>query len=121
MRPLGVHHVSINVDDVDAALAFYVGTLGLEQRPDRPDLGFPGAWLDAGAQQVHLIGARVPGDQGQHFALQVADLAATIGELRAAGVVVSDEVLVGTGRQSFTHDPAGNLLELHQVAGGSLA
>jgi glyoxylase I family protein len=119
MRPLGVHHVSINVDDVDAALAFYVGTLGLAARADRPDLGFPGAWLDAGGQQVHLIGARVPGDQGQHFALQVGDLAATIGELREAGVVVSDERLVGTGRQAFTHDPAGNLVELHQVSAPS--
>jgi len=116
MKPLGVHHVSINVDDVDAALAFYVGTLGLEQRPDRPDLGFPGAWLDAGGQQVHLIGARVPGHLGQHFALQVGDLATTIGELREAGVDVSDEVLIGTGRQAFTHDPAGNMVELHQAA-----
>jgi glyoxylase I family protein len=119
MRPLGVHHVSINVDDLDAALAFYVGTLGLAERADRPDLAFPGAWLDAGGQQVHLIGARVPGDQGQHFALQVGDLAATIGELREAGVVVSDEVLIGSGRQAFTHDPSGNLVELHQVSGAS--
>jgi catechol 2,3-dioxygenase-like lactoylglutathione lyase family enzyme len=48
-----VHHVSINVDDVDKALDFYVGTLGLVPRPDRPDFGFPGAWLNAGDQQVH--------------------------------------------------------------------
>ncbi len=119
MELSGVHHVSINVDDVDAALAFYVGTLGLEQRADRPDLGFGGAWLDAGGQQVHLIVAGVPQNQGQHFALQVGDLAATIGELREAGVVVSDEVRIGTGRQAFTSDPAGNLVELHQVAAAS--
>jgi glyoxylase I family protein len=118
---LGVHHVSINVDDVDAALAFYVGTLGLAQRADRPELGFPGAWLDAGGQQVHLIAGGVPANQGQHFALQVGDLAATIGELREAGVVVSDEVRIGTGRQAFTHDPSGNMVELHQVAAGSPA
>jgi glyoxylase I family protein len=121
MRSLGVHHVSINVDDVDAAVDFYVGTLGLVMRTDRPAFDFPGAWLDAGGQQVHLIGARVPNDQGQHFALQVEDLEATISELRDAGLDVSGSVPVGSSRQAFVHDPAGNLVELHQVAVRSMA
>jgi glyoxylase I family protein len=116
MQVLGVHHVSINVDDVDAALAFYVEQLGLSPRTDRPDFGFGGAWLDVGGQQVHLIEAPTPGDRGQHFALQVADLDGTIAELRAAGLEVSDASPVGTGRQAFLHDPAGNLVELHQPA-----
>jgi catechol 2,3-dioxygenase-like lactoylglutathione lyase family enzyme len=116
MKLMGVHHVSVNVDNVDVAIAFYVGTLGLVARPDRPDLGFSGAWLDAGNQQVHLIKAGVPTNQGQHFALQVEDLPTTIGELRDDGVEVSDEIRIGTGRQAFLRDPAGNLIELHQVA-----
>jgi glyoxylase I family protein len=116
MQVIGVHHVSINVDDVTAAAAFYVDRLGLTQRTDRPDFGFGGAWLDAGAQQVHLIEAPLPADRGQHFALRVADLDATIDELRAAGLEVSDASPVGTGRQAFLHDPAGNLVELHQPA-----
>jgi len=116
MKPTGVHHVSINIDDLDAALAFYVGTLGLVARTDRPDLGFPGAWLDAGHQQVHLIGASVPTDQGQHFALRVDDLGATISELRDGGVAVSDAMMIGTSHQAFLHDPCGNLIELHEVA-----
>ena len=116
MQPLGVHHVSINVDDVDAALAFYEDRLGLRRRTDRPDFGFGGAWLDVGGQQVHLIEAPRPGDRGQHFALHVADLDATVDELRAAGIEVSDASPVGTGRQAFLHDPAGNLVELHEPA-----
>jgi glyoxylase I family protein len=116
MNPMGVHHVSINVEDVDLAVAFYVGTLGLVARADRPDLGFSGAWLDAGNQQVHLIKAGVPANQGQHFALQVEHLDATIGELRHEGIEVSDEIRIGTGRQAFLRDPSGNLIELHQVA-----
>ncbi len=116
MRVLGVHHVSINVDDVDAAVAFYVERLGLTRRRDRPDFGFGGAWLDVGGQQVHLIEGALPGDRGQHFALQVADLEATVSELRSAGLEVSDPSPVGTGRQAFLHDPAGNLVELHQPA-----
>jgi glyoxylase I family protein len=118
MKPSGVHHVSINVDDVDAALAFYVGTLGLTERGDRPDFGFGGAWLDAGGQQVHLIGAPPPAHQGQHFALQVDDIDAVVAELRDKGVTVSDPNPVGTNRQSFLTDPAGNSIELHQVAAG---
>jgi glyoxylase I family protein len=114
MQVVGVHHVSINVDDVEAATAFYVDGLGLQPRADRPAFGFGGAWLDAGGQQLHLIEAAVPNDRGQHFALRVADLDGTIDELRAAGIDVSDASPVGTGRQAFLHDPAGNLVELHQ-------
>jgi glyoxylase I family protein len=116
MKVQGVHHVSINVDDVDAALAFYVGTLGLVQRPDRPDFGIPGAWLDAGSQQVHLIGASPPPAQGQHFAFQVDDLDRVIKELRGEGIQVTDPVPVGPNRQAFLSDPAGNQVELQQVA-----
>ena len=115
MKPCAVHHVSINVDDVDAALAFYTGRLGLVPRTDRPDFDFPGAWLDAGGQQVHLIGSDPPTQHGQHFALQVDDLEAAIAELRQEGVNVSDAVAVGTSRQAFLKDPAGNRIELHQV------
>lgn len=114
MKPTGLHHASINVDDVDAALAFYVDVLGLEVRPDRPDLGFGGAWLDVGGQQVHLIEATPPPDHGQHLAMAVDDLAAVVIELRGRGLDVSEPKLVGTGLQSFLSDPAGNLVELQQ-------
>jgi glyoxylase I family protein len=114
VKPSAVHHVSINVDDVDAALGFYVGLLGLEPRHDRPDFGFGGAWLQAGGQQVHLIQAPPPPNRGQHFALAVDDIDAAVAELRAGGVTVSDPVAVGPGRQSFLTDPAGNQVELNQ-------
>ncbi len=116
MRPLAVHHVSINVDDVDAALAFYTEVLGLRPRTDRPDFGFGGAWLDAGGQQVHLLEAKAPASLGQHFALLVDDLDGTVADLRERGVEVSDPTRVGPGRQAFLTDPSGNLVELHQVA-----
>lgn len=115
VKPLAIHHVSINVSDVEAAIEFYVDVLGLTPRPDRPDFAFGGAWLDAGGQQVHLIEAAVPADQGQHFAVQVADLDATVAELRGRGLDVSDAKPVATNRQAFVSDPSGNLVELHQV------
>ena len=114
MQPLGIHHVSINVRDADEAVAFYTDVLGLSVRDDRPDFGFGGAWLDIGDQQVHLLEMPVPDDRGQHFAIRVADLDATVGELRDRGVEVADPSPVGTGRQTFLHDPSGNRIELHQ-------
>jgi glyoxylase I family protein len=117
MRPLAVHHVSINVDDVEAALRFYTGVLGLVPRTDRPNFDFGGAWLDAGGQQVHLIEGEPPPGVGQHFALLVGDLDRTVAELRAQGIEVGDPKPVGSGRQTFITDPAGNLVELHQAVG----
>lgn len=115
MKPIAVHHVSLNVRDVNEALEFYVERLGLVQRGDRPDFTFAGAWLDAGGQQVHLIEGDPPAALGQHFALQVDDLDAAIAELRSHGVKTTDASGVGTSRQAFVSDPSGNGIELHEV------
>lgn len=115
MELLAVHHVSINVSDVDAALAFYTDVLGCSVRSDRPDFGFGGAWLDVGGQQVHLIEGEPPKAVGQHFAVQVADMEKAIAELRGRGITVSDAMAVGRNLQAFLEDPSGNAIELHQV------
>ena len=114
IEPLGVHHVSLNVRDTAESVAFYTEALGLTVRDDRPDFPFGGAWLDLGPQQVHLLEIDVPDDVGQHFAIQVGDLDGAVAELRGRGVEVTDPSPVGTGRQSFLHDPSGNRIELHQ-------
>ena len=115
MRPLAVHHVSINVPDVDAALAFYTGVLGGAVRADRPEFGFAGAWIDLGDNQVHLLEAATPPVLGQHFAVRVADLDDVVAELRAKGVDIADPSPVGPGRQTFLSDPAGNTVELYEL------
>jgi glyoxylase I family protein len=117
MDPLGIHHVSINVADVTRSVRFYVEVLGGSERTDRPDFPFAGAWIDLGDQQLHLIEATVPKDVGQHFAIRVAQLDATVAELRARALEVSVPVAVGTSRQSFLRDPDDNLIELHQIGG----
>ncbi len=114
MKALGVHHVSINVDDTAAAVDFYTGVLGLTVRDDRPDFDFAGAWLDLGDQQVHLLELAVPEGRGQHFAVWVDDLDGAVEEIRGKGVTVSNPKPVGSGRQAFLHDPAGNLVELNE-------
>ena len=82
METTGIHHVALNVHDLDEALAFYIDRLELTLL-DRPDFGFAGAWVQAGASQIHLMEtAEATIDRRQHLALQVRDL---------------DEVLVGPG------------------------
>src|SRR3954452_25212706 len=90
VRALGVHHVSINVDDLDAARAFYVDVLGFTERVDRPDFpGTPGAWLDVGGQQVPPMVGDVPPRLGQHYAVLVTDLDTTVASMRERGVRIS--------------------------------
>jgi len=114
VQPLAVHHVSVNVPDVPSAVAFYTGVLGGTLRDDRPEFGFGGAWIDLGASQVHLLEAAAPPVLGQHFALAVADLDAAVAELRGRGIAVGDPSPVGSGRQTFLSDPAGNTVELYE-------
>ena len=116
MKSLGVHHVSINVDDTDVAVVFYTDVLGMTLRADRPDLGFNGAWLDFGSQQLHLLELTVPDDRGQHFAIHVEDIDAAVSFARSKGVEVGDPTPIASSRQAFLHDPSGNLVELHQPA-----
>ena len=115
MKPLAVHHVSVNVPDIESGVAFYTDTLGGTLRGDRPDLGIAGAWIDLGDQQLHLIEAPVPRNLGQHFAIRVGDLDSVVDELRSKGIDVADPVSVGNNRQTFIDDPAGNAVELHEV------
>ena len=114
MNVVGVHHVSIGVQDVDAAVDFYA-LLGLYPLP-RPDFGFPGAWLQAGTQQVHLLQTSIvaPGAEN-HYAFQVEDLSACVAHLAEHGVPARISTTVtGAGRQAFIKDPSGNVVELNQ-------
>jgi glyoxylase I family protein len=119
VRPLEIHHVSVNVPDIGEAVAFYTDVLGGTRRDDRPDFGFGGAWIDLGGSQVHLLEAAAPPTLGQHFAIRVADLDDVVAELRARGVDLADPSDVGPGRQTFVADPAGNTVELYELVEGA--
>lgn len=111
----GIHHVSLNVDDVAQARAFYVDLLGMRLL-ERPDLGFPGVWLAAGEQEIHLLGIE-SGERAkeQHFALLVEDLEQVIAHLEAHDTPCSKpSEIAGICVQSFAHDPSGNMIEFHQ-------
>ncbi len=118
METIGIHHVALNVRNLNDALAFYEGALGFTLMP-RPDFGFDGAWLQAGASQVHLIEVDdAHPDARQHFALQVADLETTVAALEEKGLTVRRAPhFDGAGHQAFIRDPSGNRIELNQPDG----
>ncbi len=113
------HHVSLLVADTARSLDFYGGLLGLEIAPERPDLGFPGAWLNLGGGQIHLLELPSPdptdgrpdhGGRDRHTALRVDDFESLRARLDAAGVPYT---LSRSGRQAlFCRDPDGNAIEL---------
>ena len=119
IRITGFNHVSLLVKDTPRALDFYHGILDLKVVADRPDPGFPGAWLEIGdGKQIHLLELSADGDsfrvqhggRDRHFALDVAELGAVSRALDSAGV---DYTLSRSGRRAlFCRDPDGNAIEL---------
>ncbi|TRX03574.1 VOC family protein [Candidatus Methylobacter oryzae] len=115
-----MHHASLVVADTAASLRFYCDVLGMPQT-DRPDLGFPGAWLQLGAQQIHLLeletqdpktGRPEHGGRDRHIALSVPELAPVRETLDQNGIAYT---LSKSGRQAlFCRDPDGNALEILQ-------
>jgi catechol 2,3-dioxygenase-like lactoylglutathione lyase family enzyme len=120
---VGVRYI---VDDVDAAIAFYCGSLGFEElmhpapafamlgRGDlRLALSAPGG--GGGGGQAMPDGT-VPAPGGwNRFQLEVDDLDAAVAELRAAGARFRNEVVTGVGgKQVLVEDPAGNPVELFE-------
>ncbi|MGW8311475.1 MAG: VOC family protein [Thiogranum sp.] len=116
---LGIHHASLIVADTRRALHFYVDLLGLEVDDGRPELGFPGAWLKVGTQQIHLLelpnpnpveGRPAHAGRDRHTALRVRRLDEIAGRLEAAGVRFTRSA---SGRAAiFCRDDDGNAVEL---------
>lgn len=122
MKILGIHHVSFLVADTIRSLEFYSGILGAEQDLRRPDLGFPGAWIRIGDQQIHLLELPNPdesvdrpehGGRDRHAAFWVDDLDDLVTRLESEGIEIS---LSKSGRKAlFCRDPDMNALEFIQV------
>ena len=116
---LKLHHVSLIVEDLNIALAFYEELIGLEVDESRPDLGYPGAWLTLpGEQQIHLMQLDDPdknserpehGGRDHHVAFMVSsidDIANTLENLEMS------YTRSRSGRKAlFCRDPDGNALE----------
>ena len=118
-------NVRYMVDDVDAAVAFYVEHFGFELLSNQAP-----AFADVSRGNLRLLlsgprssagrpmpDGRQPTSGGWnriHFV--VDDLAAEVERLRAAGVTFRNEIIKGPGgSQIVLDDPSGNPIELFQT------
>ncbi len=123
MQTVSVRYI---VDDVDAAVGFYVDQLGFEVQM-HPAPGF--AMLSLGNLRLLLNapgagGAGRAGDEARpepggwnRFQLAQEDLDATVTRLREAGAEFRSGIVEGQGgRQILVADPSGNVVELFEPA-----
>jgi methylmalonyl-CoA/ethylmalonyl-CoA epimerase len=104
VRPRGIHHLGVAVEDLDEALATYERLFDatLEHRGPVPDQGVEAASVRVGEGRVELLAAlgedtpvgrflarRGPGMH--HVAYEVADVRAALAELSERGAELIDE------------------------------
>lgn len=130
----GIDHVGVATDDLEGALALYENTFGmpLAHRETVESQGVEAVLLDVGDGHVELmrpLGPDTPvgkylakrGPGLHHVAYAVADIDATLSQLRDAGVTLIDEearVGIRNSRVAFLHPKAtgGVLTELVESA-----
>jgi catechol 2,3-dioxygenase-like lactoylglutathione lyase family enzyme len=125
MATVSVRYIT---DDVDAAVAFYVESLGfnVEMHPgpgfamlSRGDLRLllnrPGA---GGAGQPVPDGRRPQPGGWNRIQIEVSNLEGVVASLREAGASFRNDIVTGRGgSQILLEDPSGNPIELFQPAG----
>lgn len=112
------------VRDVEAAIAFYRDRLGftLDQQfgpamaiVRKDDLTLWLAGPLASASKPMPDGRRPEPGGWTRVVIQVADIEATVADLREAGATFRNTILAGPGgRQVLVDDPSGNPIELFQ-------
>jgi catechol 2,3-dioxygenase-like lactoylglutathione lyase family enzyme len=106
-RLVGINHVVLEVDDLDAALAFYGRLFELELRGRLPRMAF----IDSGDQFLVLAeGRSQPPDEARHFGLVVDDREQVRRLLEREGA----EILPGRGLDF--RDPWGNHVQVVQYS-----
>lgn len=122
-------HTMLRVRDLDAALDFFVGKLGLrelrrsESAGGRYTLVFLGTGAEGDGAQIELTWnwdqdtAYATGRFFGHLAFAVEDVYATCERLRSSGVVIHRPPR--DGRMAFVKSPDGHSIELLQ-AGSAL-
>ena len=108
-----LHHVSLNVDDVPAAVAFYTA-LGFRQ-VERPDFEFDGAWMRLG-EAVSSISSD---SHRRPTSVSTSPCMSMISTMRLQRSKLEHHCAAHGRdrrycRQAFLSDPSGNLVELNQ-------
>ncbi len=127
MTTLGVHHVGLTVDDLDAASNFFVNVLGFDVVGEKP--AYPARFVSDGTTMLTLWQRRGEGEFDRHancglhhLALRVKDqatlerLASTLADERTVQIEFAPEAVGATGtRHMMFIVPGGIRLELVAV------
>lgn len=111
---MDLHHLALRVADVECALAFYAGVLGLSEwrRAYAGDGALRAVWLRLGPAVLmlerHLRGDGPEAGSGHVLAFGVADLDAWERRLADSGVRVDDR----TSHTLYVRDPDGHRVGL---------
>jgi len=104
-QAIGINHIALEVDDVEAALEFYGSLFDLKLRGRHDGMAF----IDLGDQFINLTPHRSQGvDRARHFGLVVDDRELLKKALEATGV----KILSGRGLDFI--DPWGNHVQVVQ-------
>ena len=112
----GTDFVTVATRDIDAAVEFYGGMLGL---PESKRWGnMPGVEFETGSLTLALMQSDAFGvefrSNNHPIALHVDDVAAARAELESRGVEFRGDILdSGVCHQAFFEDPDGNVLAIH--------
>lgn len=117
MTVLAMDHFTVLTDDLDGARAFYARIFGMVEG-ERPNLGFPGAWMYLGDRAVlHIVAGReLPSESAgviDHVAFRGEGLGETVALLEAQEIEYLLRRQAGAGPwQLFFHDPSGARIEI---------
>ena len=128
-----INHIAIIVPDLEGAIAFWEGALGLKlaRTESVPEEGVDVAFLPVGGSNVELLKPTVA-DTGvarflekrgpgiHHMCFEVDDIEATLAQLRAHNVqLINEQPQEGPGgrKYAFVHPKStgGVLVELYQL------
>lgn len=117
---LQINHVSINAQDLQESVDFYVDLLGAEPVPT-PNFGVPVQWLALGCTQLHLFERDLQPTSHHHLGITVDDLEPVYRAAERRGALENNAFgnhlvkLPGDVVQMYIRDPAGNLVEIDQA------
>lgn len=123
MSDFHLHHVNVNVADLDAAIPFYRDIVGLPLDPT-PDQGFRSQFFRIGPnQQIHMNEMEDARQFRGHFCLVVPDFQGVFRRAKAANVIdlkpwgrVRRLPSPANKMQMFLRDPSGNLIEINSTS-----
>ncbi len=129
-----INHIAVIVPDLEGALAFWEGALGLKlaRTESVPEEGVDVAFLPIGGSNVELLKPTVA-DTGvarflekrgpgiHHMCFEVDDIEATLAQMRAHNIqLINEQPVEGHGgrKYAFVHPKStgGVLVELYQLS-----